>query len=473
MQRQFENKLLELSGHCRDGSATEAPALLLAVSGGVDSMCMAQLSLALSDSLRLAVAHCNFHLRSDESDGDEALVRRWASDHGIAFHVNHFDTEAYARERGVSIEMAARELRYTWFAGLCADHGYDAVCVAHNADDNAETLMLNLLRGSGMSGLSGMSEISSLPYSDGRYLLLRPLLTFTRKQIEGYAFAERLEYRTDSTNALSDYKRNRIRNEVFPIFRKMNPSVVRTLNRDMAYFSEAGGIVEDYCRALVPSIVTEYASGPLLRIDLDALMADVHWRYLLYHILKPYGFNQLTLGSIEALLLSDRTVSGKRFHAPGYVLVAGRDELLLLPSEESEDEVFMTVRTVGNYFFRGRTYSVEQIPYDREMPLRQPEGVLILDADRLSFPFVMRAWKEGDWLVPFGMKGKKKVSDLFTDLKYDALQKESAVMIVDVAAEGMAESRHVAAVAGVRIDDRYKVTSVTSRIIRITVLTEC
>ena len=470
MQKQFENKLLELSSHCR--SAAEAPALLLAVSGGVDSMCMAQLSLALSDSLRLALAHCNFHLRADESDGDEELVRRWASDHGITFHVNHFDTKAFASEKGVSIEMSARELRYTWFAELCVKHGYDAVCVAHNADDNAETLMLNLLRGSGMSGLSGMSEISPLPYSDGSLHLLRPLLTFTRKQIEGYAFAEGLSYRTDSTNAMSDYKRNRIRNEVFPVFRKMNPSVVRTLNRDMAYFSEAGDIVEDYCSSVVPSMVSGSADS-CMRIDLDALMSDVHWRYLLYYILKPYGFNQLVLGSIEALLLSDRTVSGKRFHAPGHVLVTGRGELLLLPSEEMEEDVFMTVRAAGNYFFKGRTYSVEILPYSEGMPLRQPAGMVILDADLLAFPFVMRAWKEGDWLVPFGMKGKKKVSDLFTDLKYDARQKESAVMIVDVAADGMAEPRRVAAVAGVRIDDRYKVTPATSRIIRISVLTEC
>jgi tRNA(Ile)-lysidine synthase len=184
---------------------------------------------------RIAISH----LRGEESDGDEELVRTWASEHGVRIHVRDFDTETYARENGISIEMAARDLRYAWFAQLCLDHGYKAVSVAHNANDNAETLVLNMLRGAGLRGLSGMSVVSSVPGFPS-IPLLRPLLDCTRKQIEGYMFAHKVSYREDSTNAMSEYKRNRIRNETFSIFETVNPSFVRTLNREMGYFSEAG-----------------------------------------------------------------------------------------------------------------------------------------------------------------------------------------------------------------------------------------
>ena len=472
MQRRFADTIEEMRGLINEWSApsgfsgeSEAD-VLLAVSGGIDSMCMAELFAAQDPNMSFAMAHCNFHLRGEESDGDEALVRSWAEAHGITLHVRDFDTETYARENGISIEMAARDLRYAWFAELCSEHGYKAVSVAHNANDNAETLILNMLRGAGLNGLSGMSKVSSVPGVPS-LLLLRPLLGCTRKQIEGYMFANKYTYRDDSTNALSDYKRNRIRNEAFPIFETVNPSFVRTLNREMGYFSEAGEIVEDWCRAAVPSVVREDEQKEILHIDMEALMSSRHWRYLLYYILEPYGFNSTVLASLEDLLTSSRTISGKRFESVGYELVTGRNELLVRPSSVPAGQDIMPVRGAGSYNFNGRTFKVEVCERTPDMPLKQPAGVLLLDADKLRFPFVLRKWRSGDWLVPFGMRGKKKVSDLFADLKYDALQKESAVMIVDTCTDGMAESQHMAAVAGIRIDDRYKVTADTVRLIRI------
>ena len=472
MQRRFADTIEEMRGLINEWSApsgfsgeSEAD-VLLAVSGGIDSMCMAELFAAQDPNMSFAMAHCNFHLRGEESDGDEALVRSWAEAHGITLHVRDFDTETYARENGISIEMAARDLRYAWFAELCSEYGYKAVSVAHNANDNAETLILNMLRGAGLNGLSGMSKVSSVPGVPS-LLLLRPLLGCTRKQIEGYMFANKYTYRDDSTNALSDYKRNRIRNEAFPIFETVNPSFVRTLNREMGYFSEAGEIVEDWCRAAVPSVVREDEQKEILHIDMEALMSSRHWRYLLYYILEPYGFNSTVLASLEDLLTSSRTISGKRFESVGYELVTGRNELLVRPSSVPAGQDIMPVRGAGSYNFNGRTFKVEVCERTPDMPLKQPAGVLLLDADKLRFPFVLRKWRSGDWLVPFGMRGKKKVSDLFADLKYDALQKESAVMIVDTCTDGMAESQHMAAVAGIRIDDRYKVTADTVRLIRI------
>lgn len=443
---------------------------LLAISGGIDSMCMADIFVRRCPCGSLAVAHCNFNLRGAESDGDEALVRSWAEEHGIRCHVKSFDTKDFAARHGISIEMAARELRYRWFAELCRTEGYDEVAVAHNANDNAETLLLNLLRGSGMKGLSGMSEISDLPYGeDSSVSLIRPMLGMTRKQIEGYALANRVRYRNDSTNFSSEYKRNMLRNEVFPVFEKVNPSVVRTLNREMGYFAEAGEIVSDWADKATAEILDPQEG----RVAYDALLAHKHWRYLLYHILKPYGFNSSTMASIEDLLSSRRTISGKRFESDDYVVLAEREALRIVAKSgipDSIGNVIMPVRCAGTYHFNGVRIKVEVCPWTPEMPLKQAEGVLVFDAGRLRFPFVLRQWRNGDWLIPLGMRGKKKVSDLFTDLKYDSFQKASAVIVSDVNSEGMAESQHIAGVAGVRIDDLYKVTPTTSSVIRVTVL---
>ena len=432
-------------------------------------MCMADLFLSEFGPEAFAIAHCNFHLRGEESDGDETLVRNWADSNGVRFHRTDFDTEGHAAGNAVSIEMAARDLRYGWFAKLCGEFGYRAVVVAHNANDNAETLVLNLLRGTGLKGLHGMAEISPLTFLQGVFLL-RPLLSFSRKQIEGYVFANKVPYRDDSTNALCEYKRNRIRNEVFPIFEKINPSFVRSLNREIGYFSEAGDIVEDWCRAQLPEVVE--ITENKVRINLPALMARRQWRYLLYYIAEPYGFNSQTLASIEALLESDRTISGKRFDSQTHTIITERDGLLVLPkmADDLDVESIMPVRGVGIYNFNGSRWQVEVLEWSEDMPLKQPNGTLIADADKLLFPFVCRRWRQGDWFIPLGMRGRKKVSDLYADLKYGALEKDASVMIVDTRSEGLAEDQHIAGVLGVRLDDRYKVTSSTKTIIRITIL---
>lgn len=469
MQKRFAETMKELRGLINDWSAP----VLLAVSGGMDSMCMADLFNSLEESVPFAVAHCNFRLRGEESDGDESLVRDWAERNGVVFLHTAFDTQGYASEKGISIEMAARELRYGWFAELCVRHGYKAVCVAHNANDNAETLILNMLRGSGLKGLSGMSPVSVLPCgspSGDGVALLRPLLQFTRKQIEGHVFAHGVPYRDDSTNAMSDYKRNRIRNEVFPIFEKINPSFIRTLNREMGYFAEAEEIVDDWTADIIPQVTCH--SERQRRISLTSLTARPHWRYLLYRILEPYGFNSAVLGSLEDLLSSSRTLSGKRFESPGYLLQTGREELVITQktavAKPVTVEPVLPVRTVGNHHFAGHVVRVEVLERDPDMPLKQPAGVLVMDAARIRFPFVIRRWRHGDWFVPMGMKGKKKISDLFADLKYDEFMKNDALMIVDVQTAGLAEAGHIAGVAGVRIDDRYRITENTEKIIRIT-----
>ena len=211
--------------------------LLVAVSGGIDSMCLAE-KVRLQGG-PFAIAHCNFSLRSGESDGDEALVRAWAASHGVTCHVKKFDTLSLAAAEGISVEMAARRLRYRWFGQLCREHGYEAVAVAHNANDNAETLLLNLLRGTGLKGILGMKAEGCIPDPEFADIpLLRPLLGMTREEIRGFVREHGIPWREDSSNASNDYKRNKLRNLVFPVFREINPSFVETLNRDMGRFAE-------------------------------------------------------------------------------------------------------------------------------------------------------------------------------------------------------------------------------------------
>ncbi len=436
---------------------------LLAVSGGVDSMCLADLWVRAFGAEGCAIAHCNFNLRGEDSDADEALVTQWSDDHGVLLHKTAFNTVEYASENGLSIEMAARELRYRWFAQLCAGHGYKAVVVAHHADDNAETLVLNMVRGAGLKGLTGMKPISTSAYGT---VIARPLLTFTRKQIEGHAFAWKVPYREDKTNASVEYRRNSIRHEVFPLFERMNPSYVRTLNREMTYLNDASAIVEDWCRSQIPHVIAK-ESLPLT-ISIEALLSIPQWRYLLYYITEPYGFNSATLESLEALLTSDRTASGKRFEADEYILLVERDMLVINRKSEAQQSAFTQVPAPGAYHIGGSRILIEVLPWTSDMPLKQPEGTMVMDAAKLAFPFVLRSWRSGDWMIPLGMKGKKKLSDLFTDLKYGSAEKASAVVIVDCKGD-YAEQQHVAGVVPVRLDDHYKVTSSTREIIRITI----
>ena len=288
--------------------------------------------------------------------------------------------------------------------------------------------------------------------------------------------ARRVAYRDDSSNFESDYKRNRIRNEVFPVFEKVNPSFVKTINREIGYFAEAGSIVEDWCRAQLHKVLLD-SNQDCVTISLPSLLAAEHWRYLLYYILQPYGFNSATLESLESLLASDRTIPGKRFESPSHILYTERDSLAVRPvsindisyRQLSDSDDMMTVRGEGVYNLNGVRWQVKVVERTPDFNLKQPVGTVIMDADKMAFPFVCRAWRQGDWFVPFGLKGRKKVSDLFADLKFTQIDKAKALMILDCRGD-LAENQHVAGVLGYRIDDRYKVDQTTKNIILMTIL---
>ncbi len=314
------------------GLVPEKETALLAVSGGIDSICLASLFLNSSSGRRFAVAHCNFHLRGEDSDSDEALVAAWCGRNGVRYHKADFDTEQYASAHSVSIEMAARELRYDWFASLCRENGYYGVAVAHNANDNAETLILNLLRGTGLRGITGMQVETVVPVTRvelSGVRLLRPMLSFSRKQIEEYVAANSLEYHDDRTNAETVYKRNRIRHLVFPVFESLNPSFLTTFAREMNAFSEVQEIADDYFIAVRESVCEPAGKDELLRVNAVRLCHLKHYKYVLYRLLEAYGFRDRLLEPVVRLLESGKTFSGKVFEAPGYELITAGECLIV------------------------------------------------------------------------------------------------------------------------------------------------
>lgn len=317
------------------GLVPEKETALLAVSGGIDSICLASLFLNSSAGRRFAVAHCNFHLRGEDSDSDEALVAAWCGRNGVRYHKADFDTEQYASSHNVSIEMAARELRYDWFASLCRENGYYGVAVAHNANDNAETLILNLLRGTGLRGITGMQAESVVPVTRDELSgvrLLRPMLSFSREQIEEYVAANSLEYHDDRTNAETVYKRNRIRHLVFPVFESLNPSFLTTFAREMNAFSEVQEIADDYFLSVREGVCEPAGKDELLRVNAVRLCHLKHYKYVLYRLLEAYGFRDRLLEPVVRLLESGKTFSGKVFEAPGYELITAGECLIVRTS---------------------------------------------------------------------------------------------------------------------------------------------
>ena len=430
MQAAFDRSLARLLGDWRGP-------LLLAVSGGVDSMVMLHLARHSSLGLDFAVAHVNFSLRPGDCDLDEALVRETCLSAGIPFYTKNFDTVAYARDKGISIEMAARELRYGWFSELMDTHGFDHLLVAHNSNDSAETMLLNMLRGTGLRGLCGIREVSGA--------VLRPMLGFSRAEIEAFAAAQGITFREDITNSDVDIARNRLRHNVFPEFEKINPSFLDTLATEAARFAQAEEILDDVFA--MEKAVLSSREGDAEFISIEALRGESHREYWMFRILEPYGF---TPAQVTSALETINAQSGKEFTSATHRLIRDREFFKIYPLKAASDcrlDVPVFDRTDG---------------FD---PKGAPSGVLYADADTLLMPLKIRPWRHGDRFAPLGMKGSRLVSDFFTDLKLDLEQKQRARIIYWEDADG----EHIVAVAPYRIADRYKITSSTKRIAAISI----
>lgn len=415
--------------------------ILLAVSGGIDSMVMAD--LFIKSGYNIGIAHCNFTLRGTESDKDELLVEQLAQSNCIPFYLARFNTEQYAKENSISIQMAARELRYSWFRDMCAEHSYKYIATAHNLDDKVETFFLNLTRGTGIKGLSGMPA--------KRDDIIHPILFASRVEIVHYAKENGVLFREDATNATTHYARNRIRHNVIPELQKVNPSFYATMDQNMLYIMQA----EEFVQKALSKLKIEACKqqGDMLTVNIDGLKRYQPISLFLYELLSSFGFNSSVVNDIESSLSEQ---AGKQFFSQTHRLVKNREELLISPKETEESGEYeitedTAIDTPINLVLD--VIQKEQVCFNKD------QNVAYFDAEKIEYPLVLRKWKTGDCFTPFGMKGKKKLSDFFIDSKVSLLEKKQQWLLLSGA--------EVIWVVGLRIDNRYRIEDKTEKVLRI------
>lgn len=421
---------------------------LLAVSGGIDSMCMADMFYNSSLKLSFGVANVNFNLREGDCVKDQIMVREWATARGLPFHGVEFDTHNYAIEHSISTQMAARELRYEWFYSLLKDHSYDYIAIAHNLNDSAETLFLNLLRGTGIKGLAGIRKVNGA--------IIRPMITITRESIEEYVALNQVPYREDFTNFESHYHRNRLRNIVFPEFKKINPSFIQTISRSASYFVQAEELLNDLY--LEKGGKLYYKEGDVEVINIPNLLAEKHMGYWLYRILSEKGFNSSQIESVSVAISGQ---PGKSFRSPSHELIIDRGVIKLYPISSDEYSEFI-IDSAGEYNFNGVRFKIDFFVKGDNFNPYTEQGQLYLAADHLALPMTCRGWKSADRFKPLGMKGYKKLSDFFKDLKMDKREKERQPILLS--------GDEIVCLPGLRIDERYKITTSTKLVAEVVIL---
>jgi tRNA(Ile)-lysidine synthase len=404
---------------------------LVALSGGADSVAL----LLLLDEMgcQLHAVHCNFRLRGEESDRDERFCEQLCQQKNIPFHRIHFDTMTYAETHQVSVEMAARELRYRYFEQLRKDIGAAGVCVAHHRDDTVETVILNLVRGTGLRGLTGIQP------KNGN--ILRPLLGVSRAEIEEYLRKKGQEYVTDHTNLETDVLRNKVRLQVVPLLRLLNPAVSENIQRTAENLSDAQAVLD------VVMLPYQYVK----ELDLNQLTDTASREYITFEWLKNYGFN----GAQVRQILTAET--GRVFSSPqGYDVLVDRGHLLVEPSLKPMKN--LRIPEEGTYVLDDQTrISVKREP----VWISRDAAVATVDASRVRFPLTVRRVEEGDWMIPYGMEGRKLLSDLMTDRKMTVFEKRRQLVVVD--GEG-----NMVWLVGIRTDNRCRVSSDTTEVLRLT-----
>ena len=413
--------------------------VVVGISGGADSVAL--LHILVSLGYKCIAAHCNFNLRGDESSRDEQFTTDFTQRLQVPLCKISFETNKYAQENRLSVEMAARELRYRWFEELLNTYDADAVAVAHHRDDSVETLLINLTRGSGITGLTGIKP------KNGN--VVRPLLCVSREDIYAYIENNGLEYVTDSSNSSDIYTRNFIRLKVIPLLEEINPSVKASLARTANHLYDASLIynhsIEEARRVIIQNN----------RLSISALLSFPAPATILYEMLKSYGFSRTVCESIFTVLDKD---SGKIFYSSTHRLLKDRSDLLIdvLSGEDNrayqinleDDNVDLPVELKPEIVVIKEDYQIEK---DKKFAY--------FDFDKLSFPLVLRHWQEGDWFVPFGMKGKKKISDYFSDKKFSLFDKEKTWLLCS--------GQDVIWIVGERTDNRYRIEKTTKRVLKL------
>jgi tRNA(Ile)-lysidine synthase len=414
--------------------------VLAAVSGGIDSVLMAH--LLKSAGYQFGIAHCNFMLRGPEADAEQEFTRRLASQLGVSFHTTSFDTNQYAAEHKLSTQMAARELRYRWFAGLCQTAGYGAVALAHHQNDTIETILLNLTRGTGIAGLHGI-----MPKNGN---LVRPLLFMGREEIQEIVAAGKLAFMEDSSNASVKYARNKIRHLVVPVLKELNPALEDTFERNLRNFREMEQLLNERVEALRAEVMT--AHDDEVRISIAAIKSISPQRLLLFKLLQPYGFVEQVVDDLISVL--DKH-AGRVFNSNTHTLVVDRGVLIIavIKAADNTPVVINEGETSVDY----RAYKLSVLHDDSPLIIKDNPLATSVDAELLVYPLTLRSWQPGDYFYPLGMKTKQKLSDFFVHQKVPLHQKSEVPVLVNANGD-------IIWLGGYRPDERYKVGKNTKKV---------
>ncbi|HNX87857.1 MAG TPA: tRNA lysidine(34) synthetase TilS [Paludibacteraceae bacterium] len=417
--------------------------VIVGVSGGVDSVVM--LNILTVSGYECVVAHCNFHLRGKESDRDEQFVADLAQKYGLICKKVDFDTVNYAKRHKISIEMAARDLRYDWFAGLLKEMRAEAIAVAHHSDDSIETMLINSIRGSGLRGLYGIDE------RNGN--IIRPMLSCSREEIENYAHKNNLNYVVDSTNAASDYLRNKFRNEILPALAVINPSVKVTFLENMNRVRGAWKIYDQKIREIKEEI--SFTKDNQLYIDLEKLKQQVDVTTVLFELLQPYHFKNSIVNDIVDGLKNN---SGAKFFSDTHCVLKDRIHLIVRTNKTKSDIEYSIDKETASITEPVSMEFREFLKTD-DFQFSRKSDIVHVDADKLKYPLILRPWRKGDTFYPFGMTSKKKVSNFFIDQKINRFQKDDIWLLIS--------DEEIIWIAGLRLDNRFRITEETRNILEI------
>lgn len=422
---------------------TKEDRILIGLSGGIDSVCL--LHLFIQQGYKIGIAHCNFKLREEESDQDQLFVRYLAEQFDLPFFTTEFNTKEIAEKEGISIQMAARDLRYEWFEQVRLKHGYKYIAIAHNKNDQVETFLINLTRGSGIKGLSGINTKAGN--------IIRPLLFAGRNEIEAFIQLKDIDFREDSSNKSTKYSRNLIRHEIIPLFEKINPRFKDTIIENINRLKETEDIYLKQIAIIKEELISIVDDKVLILINkLKQLNSKASY---LHEILNPYGFTHSQITDIIESLGSN---SGKQFFSPTYKLIKDRSHLIIQEISAQQNKYYTIQSDVDILEF---PVKLEILKYERDenFNLLRDINIGLFDLDKLEFPLILRKWKKGDYFMPLGMDNLKKLSDFFINSKVSIIDKENTWILES--------NNKIVWVIGHRIDDRFKITSNTKNIMQI------
>ena len=431
----------------REKLFTRQDKILLTVSGGVDSMVL--MSLCVNSGYTVGVAHCNFCLRGRESDEDEILVQEHARKYGIECHNRRFDTVGEMERTGESMEMAARRLRYTWFAELCEEHGYTVIAVAHHIDDSIETFFINLMRGTGLRGLTGIHQ------QVGR--VVRPLMFASRKEILDYALHKHIPYREDSSNKTTKYLRNKIRLGLTPRIREINPRFPFIMSRNIERLMAAQRFIDGAIDHIYAEAVSD--EDGIYTIHMENISNADSREFVIYEILSSrFGFKGDVVDGLCRALQSDTT--GRRFYSRSHVAYVDRGNIVVTRISDEDNCQVNVQQGLQRAYCGNSVLYFEIVDVDSLPSYNVADNVALLDADKVTFPLTLRRWSEGDTFIPFGMTGRKKVSDFLIDGKVSMAEKNRQFVLIS--------GTEIAWLVGRRIADPFRITDSTERVLRIT-----